>query len=177
MLLGGLAACVLALPLAASSVTYTYTGNDFETATGPYTTSDFVSGYFTLAAALGDSMAFGSITPASYSFSDQVQTFDSASPPPDVTFEVATNASGQIDEWDISLQNGVDVVSTVSFSSDFGEMSSGLGEVIGSPGGWQMSSGVTSPTPEPGNVALIALGLVGIAIIARKRRVARRQEA
>jgi len=168
LLLGGLTACILTLPLMASPVTYTYTGNDFETATGPYTLTDFVSGFFTLASPLADNLAFGAITPASYSFTDQVQTFSSISPPPDVTFEVGTDASGDINKWFIALQNGLDVVSTSSISSDFGETPTSEGLVLGQPGGWVMTGGGTSPVPEPGNLALIGIGLVAIGLVRRK---------
>jgi hypothetical protein len=162
-----------ALP-AMATATYTYTGNDFQSASGPYTTSDFVSGFFTLASALPDNMAFGTITPVTYSFTDQVQTFTSVSPPPNVTFEVATNATGQIDEWDVSLQNGLNVVSTVSFSSDFGEMPTSEGLVIGSPGSWVQSGGTSAP--EPGTMGLISLGLVAVGM-ARRRLRSRNQAA
>jgi len=168
LLLGGLAASILTLPLMASPVTYTYTGNDFETASGPYALTDFVSGFFTLASPLADNLVFGTITPASYSFTDQLQTFSNISPPPGVTFEVGTDASGDINKWSIDLQNGLNVVSTTSFSSDFGEMASGAGSNLGNPGTWVMTGGGTSPVPEPGNLALIGIGLVAIGLVRRK---------
>lgn len=169
---GGLAACILTLPLMASSVTYTYTGNDFETVIAPYTTSDFVSGSFTLTSPLADNMAESAITPASYSFTDGVQTFSSAAPPAEVTFDVGTDASGNIDTWVIELNSGPpsdDVVATSSNSSDFGELGLfALGENIGDPGTWVMSGGGGLPVPEPGNVALIGLAVVGIGLVRRK---------
>jgi hypothetical protein len=66
--------------------TYTYTGNDFQSATSPYTVSDFVSGFFTLTSPLADDLVAASETPTSYSFIDGVQTFPSVSPPPNATF-------------------------------------------------------------------------------------------
>ncbi|HEX5228104.1 MAG TPA: hypothetical protein VFW44_10355 [Bryobacteraceae bacterium] len=160
-----------ALPMMASSVTYTYTGNDFVTVLAPYTTSDFVGGNFTLASALGDNMALAPITPLSYSFSDGVQTFTSATPPTDVTFEAGTDASGNITSWIVQLQNGSNIVSTNSSSSDFGETPTALGENLGDPGTWVMSGGGTSPTPEPENVALIAAGLAAMAVAVRRRNL------
>ena len=162
LLLGGLAAGVL------TASTYTYTGNDFVSVTSPYTTSDFVSGFFTVAGSLGDNLAYGAFTPASYSFTDQHQTFDSATPPPNVTFDVGTDASGNINKWEIVLQNGLNQVSTFSFASDSGEMPASAGSVLFDPGTWVASGGGTSPVPEPGNVALIGLGLVGIGLVRRK---------
>ena len=158
-----------ALPMMASSVTYTYTGNDFVTVLSPYTTSDFVSGNFTLASPLGDNLAFGAITPLTYSFSDGVQTFSSVSPPTDVTFEAGTDASGNITSWFVQPQTGTNIVSTNSSASDFGETPVALGEILGDPGAWVMSGGGTSPVPEPGNVALIGVVLAAVVIGARKR--------
>jgi hypothetical protein len=175
ILASSLTACLLAWPLAASPITYTYTGNDFQAVSGSYATSDFVSGYFTLSAALPDSQALMTIAPLSYSFTDQLQTFSSTTPPPDVTFEVGTDASGQINTWNISLGNtlGPNLVTTISFSSDFGEMPSGAGSVLFDAGGWQMSGGRGSTVPEPGNIALIGAGVVAIALIRKNQRAHR----
>src|ERR1700678_2331892 len=135
LLLGGLAACILTLPLMASSVTYTYTGNDFNITTFPYTTSDSVSGDFTPATALGDDLSDMAITPATYSFTDGVQTFTNASPPSTVTFDVSTGATGAITEWYILLQNpyapgqtyDVETADGLADTRDFGEFPEGAG--------------------------------------------------
>jgi hypothetical protein len=156
---------------AARAETYTYTGNAFESATSPYTLTDFVSGFFTVASPLGDSLALGSFTPTSYSFSDGVQTFSSASPP-SVTFKVGTDASGNINAWFISLTSGVNVISTATTPNqeDFGTSGGGLGENLFDEGTWQASAGGGggSTVPEPGYAALLAVGLVGIAVARRR---------
>jgi hypothetical protein len=90
ILAGGLSGAVPGV-LTASPVTYTYTGLPFQVAAGHYTTSDFVSGYFTVPTALGDGILF-------------IPRFNSG-------------------------------------------------------GSWVVSGG-TSAVPEPGNVAVIGLGLV-----------------
>jgi len=180
VLLGGLAACILTLPLMASSVTYTYTGNDFTINTFPYTTSDSVSGYFTLATALGDGLSDVAISPVTYSFTDGVQTFTNAAPPSTVTFDVSTSATGAITEWYILLQNpyapgqtyDVETADGLAETRDFGEFPEGAGVgqgvILFDPGTWVQSGGGTSPTPEPGYLGLIALGLVGIGVVRRK---------
>jgi len=164
--LGGFAACILTLPLMAD-VTYTYTGNDFQVATGSYTTSDFVTGFFTVASPLPDNLVFSNdnVTPTSYSFTDGVQTFSSMAPPPNVTFDIGTDGSGNITMWDINLASGPplgDAVSTDWNSSDVGEMDNfnSFGEVIGDPGTWAMSGSGPSPVPEPGNVSWMLVGLL-----------------
>jgi hypothetical protein len=182
------AGCILALPLAASTITYTYTGNDFTFAQPPtYSKSDSVSGYFTLASPLGDSLVDYSFTPTIYSFTDGVQTFTNASPPSTVTFAVDTDLSGNISEWYVFLQNP-DPGSTTSqtytvetgygsdvtaLTRDFGNVPVGQAEGQGGnsfdQGSWKASSsGGGSTVPEPSNVALVGLGLLGIGLVRRK---------
>jgi hypothetical protein len=156
----------------AKAETYTYTGNDFQTATSPYTLTDFVSGFFTVASPLGDNLALGAITPTSYSFTDGVQTFSSASPPSGVTFKVATDASGNLNGWFIDLQSGVNFVSTATTPNQEDQGTSGGGAALNffDEGSWQASAsgGGGSTVPEPGYAVLLAVGLVGIAVVRRK---------
>jgi hypothetical protein len=174
-LFGPLALFVLALPLAADPMTYTYTGNDFETVFGPsYTTSDFVSGFFTVASPLPTSLLFSNnnITPTAYSFTDGVQTFSSVSPPAEVTFDIATDGSGNIIEWDITLGTGPplsDSVSTFSGGGDQGQMISAgtFGNNLGEPGTWT-ASGATASTPEPEGLGLFTIGAIALGLVRRK---------
>src|ERR1700733_1251557 len=129
--------------------TYTYTGLDFQVATGPYTFSDFVSGFFTLASPLGDNLVLASETPASYSFSDGVKTPSSLSPPPDVTFEISTDGSGNIDGWFINLENPYTLnqvsTQTVPNQEDLGMTSAGEGYNFFDQGTWVASGSGPSP--------------------------------
>jgi hypothetical protein len=162
-----------ALQSAARAETYTYTGNDFQSATAPYTLTDFVSGFFTLASPLGANLVAASETPTSFSFTDQVQTFSSVSPPPNVTFKISTDGSGNISGWFINLQSGVNQVSTQTTPNqeDFGTSGGGEGLVFFNEGTWKASGGGTS-VPEPGYPAVIGLGVVAIAIMRRRIAVA-----
>jgi|HubBroStandDraft_5_1064220.scaffolds.fasta_scaffold28008_3 hypothetical protein len=118
IILAGVLGCALSGTLAASPVTYTYTGLPFTEAHSPYTTSDFVSGYFTVPTALADGSVFD-VTPTSYSFSDGVQTISSANPPVFAAFDGITNSSGDIYGWDILL--GLANFFEISTDSEFGD--------------------------------------------------------
>lgn len=152
--------------------TYTYTGQDFQTASSPYTLTDFVSGFFTLGSPLGDNLSLQTIAPVTYSFTDGVQTFSSATPPPDVTFKVATDGSGNIDGWQITLQSGVNIVSTTTTpnAEDLGTSGGGVADNLFAQGTWQASSGGGggSTVPEPSYPVVIGIGLTAIALLKRR---------
>ena|ERR1700733_3062473 len=161
---------------ARASTIYSYTGSDFTFATSPYTTSDYVSGSFTTATPLADNLSMASITPSFYSFSDGVQTFSSLSPPTDVTFEISTNASGQITGWFINLENPTtnnQIFTNTLNHEDGGATSDGEGYIFYLPIGtlpqptWQVSG---SAVPEP-NVSWVLFGVLtgGWAMMRLKR--------
>jgi len=152
--------------------TYTYTGNEFGgSPSSPYLASDFVSGFFTVASAIGNSQAFGTVPVTSYSFSDGVQTFSSASnPASETTFEVATDGSGNPIQWTVTLTSGgLNIVSTTQ-SEDLGESGLDVADNFLDPGTWLKSSsgGGGSTVPEPGYPVVIALGLAAIVTAHRK---------
>lgn len=162
-----LAAVVLTLPLTAGPVTYTYTGNDFNSVTASvYTTSDFVSGFFTLASPLADDMTLppggSNITPLSFSYTDGVQTYSSAGNPSQITFQIATDASGNIIQWNVSLGNGPpSAVFTRNYPvsvEDAGIFGIQEGAISNDPGAWSVSTTV----PEPATLVLAGAGLAAL---------------
>jgi hypothetical protein len=81
--------------------TYTYTGNDFTTVGAPYTTSDSINGYFTIAS-LAPNLVDVAIFPLYYIFADGLQTFNTSLGFPS-TFFIWTDASGAITSWNIII--------------------------------------------------------------------------
>lgn len=103
-LLIGLAAAAGA-SLVHGQVTYTYTGNTFDTADPPYTTADSLSGSFTVLLPLAPDLVSQDLSQVlnGFTFFDGVQTLslDNAEI---CAFEVTTNGSGQITDWQFSLR-------------------------------------------------------------------------
>jgi hypothetical protein len=191
------------MPALADTITYTYTGQDFLyfNANGEpqvYTTSDFVSGDFTLSAPLADSLtSFTAIDPLSFSFSDGVDTITSANSSASATIEVETNATGEITGWLIEVEApgsiGVDQITTSDgYAANAGDVGvfgqyedyydCGGPVLCGRPyfaDGYNVSSDGSSAgtwavaevaaTPEPGSLMLVAIGLLGGAAFVRRR--------
>ena len=180
---------VLPLPLMADTI-YTYTGNPFNTFSpgSPYTTSDFVSGSFTVASPLAANEATV-VTPISYTFSDGLQSANNSNSSP-TSFFVATNASGDIQAWDLTLEissniSGNSFIETFEdgLSLSFEDLAipppTSLGESLQSnqsafntfdPGTWTVSTTTAAAaTPEPASLLLTATGLLGAAATIRRR--------
>jgi hypothetical protein len=86
-----------------ATATYTYTGNPFTTVSGPYTTSDFVSGMVTLAGPLAPNMAFDFVSPTAFSFSDGVQTITDQTAAGNIIFAFETGPTGAITAWEVDI--------------------------------------------------------------------------
>jgi hypothetical protein len=110
---------------ALASATYTYQGNDFTYASGPYATAMSLSGSVTLSSALAASAT-----------TDLLATLESDA--------ASLHSSGFDNGWD--------------------HASGGHGIVTANPGVW-----TTVQVPEPSTAAPLALGLVGIAAVGRRR--------
>ncbi len=93
---------VLPLSVHAEAV-YTYTGDAFTTADPPYTTSDRLTGAFTLAVQLPPFSPLAPVNVVDYAFADGVATLTPANSVI-CNFEVATDGAGHIIDWTIGLR-------------------------------------------------------------------------
>ena len=181
---------------AAADVVYTYTGNPFSFANAAsfgnpgfvYTTSDRLTGQFSLAAQLGANVVNAAIAPSAFSFSDGHITY-TASNFNFSQFDVSTDATGDISQWTITLSqtslnpfsfdsslfsthtagNTVDSVNTVlcgtscnsNAGSTFAFNRSAPGDWVGPPL-VAIDPPPTNGVPEPTSLALMGAELAGL---------------
>lgn len=161
-------AALISQPMFAN-VIYTYNGTPFTTVTGPYTTSDKVTGSLELMSALGPNMSPTSVTPLSFSFSDGVQTITNSSVGLFVNISFGTGPTGAITQWAVQVGTASGIIQTVNSITAFDsghlvplENGSGLVVFAHNPGIWSMS---TSSVPDVGSTlglllpTVIALGV------------------
>ncbi|MGC9199247.1 MAG: PEP-CTERM sorting domain-containing protein [Acidobacteriaceae bacterium] len=156
--------------VARADTTYTYTGNDFTNAVPPFTTNYSVSGSFTVASPFGDDSTYKNFTPISFIFTDGQQAVTNLNASSE-SFDVSTNASGEVDQWDLTIFDSTSFISTQSYASskvtDFGGLAdSGYGTNSNTPGTWTMQ---TSVAPEPTSLLLLGTALLGLAGLGWKR--------
>ncbi len=128
-----------ALVSTANAATYTYTGLNFSPSdiavecssppcnTVAYTTSDSVTGYFTVPEPLSPSTDYVPLVPTTYSFSDGIQTLTPSNSVIEL-FRIYTDASGGFENWVIiitanscdSLAMGFCFISTTKVMGDVG---------------------------------------------------------
>jgi hypothetical protein len=170
------AAFSLAYPASVQAVptTYQYTGNPFQFATAPYTTSDFVTAMVTLASPLPPNFA-NFVTPTAFTLSDGVQTI-TLQTALGFDFVFITDATGAITFWSIEVlrltpMGGLASITTFRMSegappaADIGI--SGGGDAINNdtPGTWARVSGV----PDTGSTLLMMmLTLMAFGLVARR---------
>ena len=180
----GLALAFLAAPGLEASSIYTYTGNDFTVAFGPYTTSDFVTVSVTLSSPLPYNSALTQYTPTAFAFSDGVDTLTSSTPDIDADGFLFATTNGVITTWYeyLWMNAGLPaivtcggVISCAPETVDQGETTTAFANVENDPGGW---SGATlgSPAPEPSPIIMTFTGfllIVGVIRYQGKRRAMR----
>ena len=116
---------------AAADVLYTYTGNPFTdtSSTGvppaTYTTSDSVTGSFTLPTALAANQTDIFITPSTFSFFDGIQTINQNTADLE-TFRVSTDQNADLSGWSIEVEAPTTALTpTACHIIDIGEQNDG----------------------------------------------------
>ena len=185
----------------ARATTYTYTGNNFQASeitdntppAGTYTTSESVSGSFTVPTPLAGNFS-GFISPTSFSFFDGRNTITNSNANLTSSFNVTTNASGAIVQWAVFVQitplplvvgSLIDMIATafeiglnptdqasITFCAVL-PCPTGSGSQkdfaanFGTPGVW--SSNATA-VPLPTALPLFATGLAGLGLLGWRRK-------
>jgi hypothetical protein len=182
-----LAALALVLPLSmkAQSFTYTYTGSNFNfstvngsiqnppgTVAAPYSTSDFVTGTFTINGPINNLNNATFFDNGPFSFNDGVQTLSSSNGA-DLFVDISTDGSGNITSYSIGAQSTADLndfITIGSFGSpgSFGKFDTGTNIVAAGTNTFGTMS-APAATPEPSSLALLGSGLAGIAFNVRRR--------
>lgn len=157
---------------ASAATVYTYTGSEFTTAPSPFTTSDSISGSFTVSNPLGG-LFNGSVSPSSYSFSDVVDTLTGSN-----SFignlTIQTDAQGNIDGWVVVLigfsggeicANSTSDGSCLPGEQDIGKSDSGISAYTATQGAWAPTT-----TPLPAALPLFASGLGALGLLGWRRK-------
>jgi uncharacterized protein (TIGR03437 family) len=164
-----------AVRLSAQTPTYTYTGNDFTNAVAPYTTTEFVTGYFTTSAPLAANLNAADISSEVqfFSFSVGQSTWNSMNAAPSGQ-RVSTDGQGHITAWLFGLYgssgpvdgivmitcNGIPVA--VGGCADkydvvaYHNSQSDLGLVSNDPGTWSISGVGATPGGQGGIITTVA---------------------
>lgn len=168
-----------AISSAANAVTYSYTGNTFNSVSAPYTTSDSVTGSITLATPLAANLtSYTTVVPTSFSFTSAGETISNTTPGSGSQFFFKTDSAGDITFWGATVFVGSVSqfsISTINAPTTFGVFDSiqhgggtEQGLVSKSPGTWSVAS---VPEPEAYAMCLAGMTLVGAAVARRKASI------
>jgi len=189
VLVVGLFGFILVPSASANTWTYTYTGRPMGLDLNPYTgTPDICggslctwTGSFTVATPLGDNFGaaipgntpFSNIVPLSFQFTDGFQTITTGA----TNFGITTGPTGAISTWFVkagTVPGGYVAVEDIG-SNGFGDEDYPAAATILGPAVFNFAPGTwTGPTPtttpEPSSLLLLGTGILGLALLLRKRQ-------
>jgi hypothetical protein len=162
---------------ASANVILDYTGKNFTSVSGPYTTSERVTGTITLSGPLAANLNFFDATPVSFSFNDGVQTISNLNALA-ATFSFWTDASGNITEYAFEIANGANFWDQINVNN-LPCCATEQGIQRQSPESYWQGLNSTSvgnlsivSAPEPMTVSLFGAGLVGAVTMRRRKKQA-----
>lgn len=172
-------------PSAEADTILTYTGNNFNSVSGIYSTTDHLTASLVLSAPLGANLTDYGVTPVSWTFNDGIHALSSSLSGASLSRSTFyTDSSGSLTGWNIQAILGSLVITTenhivlsglyqVDASYDYSGPSYSFGERDNAPGVWAVSTSPT-PTPLPASLPLFVggLGVLGFLTIGIKRKSA-----
>jgi hypothetical protein len=142
---------------------YTYTGLDYTSATGVYSTSEFLTATFTLADPLPANQTGFAATATSWTATDGANTLCNTCSGSDlVVFSFSTDSTGNISDWyffatnysGASMDSGGPLAESLGTpNADFVQADADGAESTGA-GSWED----TTPSPEPGTLGMMLGG-------------------
>jgi hypothetical protein len=182
-------------PFALADTILTYTGSPFATATGAFSTSDFLTVTIDLASPLL-TFTTQTVNPVSFVISDGLQTFTQANQLFAPTFRFSTDGLGYISSWFISAALKSTQPSSAGYEEDIVlcqatpifcssppaqvSLYNLSGVLVGSGqqslhvNSWTVSTSAPTAVPEPQTLTMLLTSvLAGIGLYSRRRKAAR----
>jgi hypothetical protein len=176
----------------ADAVVYNYVGADFINAHDPFTLTENLTGTISFAAPLAANLTLNpsntssNVTPTAFSFTAGPETLTSAAFTPGFTsFQVSTDAAGNITGWDIVI--GLGGGGQINIDNYNGVFGPDVGDQVAVGGNFQGDSGfdpgeafalnraagqfeIAAAVPEPSTWAMMILGFCGLGFMTYRRK-------